>query len=409
MEPEPPLPLEVTLGQLNERRSRTKKEKLKLLEDLDRRPYTEATLGDFVDACLDCNLDFALTLPFCGQTIDHFRNSGILVPAKTSKYEVYVLYAEDGKPYFREGQNLHETKLDPGHFTKNGAFDLAKIRRDFKLEGSQPPWASFRQFLRVRGEEEASRVFSDLQSVFGKEEGETKLFQWLLLQAVARAGKILFEEPSMLSAWNGELARLNKRRARDKKKEIKSIEDVDRLEVSPDQREQELNELEEQFMESIGPKDPQGERAKKKQKFMRLTVAQKLHQLAGYLSKRGEPTFSGLHNIYLLGFMDGVLVATDPDDPKSKWYERLKQTFRSIRSAEDRNKEWEKHKAKVAAALQEAEERWAKGDPTMHNKMAEQLAPKYGLTKKALQTELRPLAREYGRIRGEKKENPGKL
>ena len=70
-------------------------------------------------------------------------------------------------------------------------------------------------------------------------------------------------------------------------------------------------------------------------------------------------------------------------------------------------KRWNPVNKTIKKALKFAEEKWKNGDPALHNEMADYLFNKYknecsNLTRNRLLRELRPIARPYGRVRGDK-------
>jgi hypothetical protein len=361
------------------------------------------TLGNFFEACLDYRLEFALTLPFCGLTLEDFRGFGILVPVKTSKYTIQVRYADDGKTYFQENQDLSEIELGPDHLMENGEFNLQRIISEFKLQRHQSPWASFLLFFRILGEEEATHEPKGRQACNAELKKAKELARWEIWQAGARAGRVLFEASSMLDAWNKELSKVVEHTSETVSEEIPSPENVELVGV-PLQDTEQMMELEEQFLTEIECRaQSKEEAAKEKAKFLRMTIARNLNQVTGHLSKYSEPTFSHAHYMYLCGFMDALLITTDPSDYTGKWQERFKTIHNQIRSAEAVNGRWSRQENELKKALAEARREWENGSKLFHHQMADLLILKYDLSKPILLKALRPIALQYGRLRGVKK------
>jgi len=102
--------------------------------------------------------------------------------------------------------------------------------------------------------------------------------------------------------------------------------------------------------------------------------------------------------MYHLGFCHSTLIkaqliATD----------EAKALFQSLAGAKDIAKRWEEDKEDYKSAEVEAVEYYETGGTDTHEKVAKRLAKKYNVSNNTLRGNIKPIARKYGKVRGEKK------
>jgi hypothetical protein len=351
---------------------------------------TAASLADFVETCVDLNIFSGCTLPAWDIELASEHN---LVPVKTRKYNVYAVYQKNGEPFFKLGTDLAQIRLEPEHFSIDGKFDIEAIGAEFKLGKNQAPYASFVQFLRVLDEKEVSAMKLELVDHEVEEFFAKNVVRWLLKQASCRSGVVLYENMETAEEWKRRLSK------------VKSNIEIGEA----------LADLEDSFINEIDTTSPgKLEAANRKREFLRTMVAQELVRLIQYLQCQQELTFSSMHGMYRLGFMEGILILLDPDDPISRYYRRLKDIFHSLKSGEMViNDRWSLRDNLLKEALADAENLWTEGDKKSHTEMAAYLADmekyKKVLSRSVLLSNLRTIARNHGRLAGIKgyKKNSG--
>jgi len=119
--------------------------------------------------------------------------------------------------------------------------------------------------------------------------------------------------------------------------------------------------------------------------------------LVDYLEKNADPSliFGELYRIALLrGKLSGLDILVD---------ERIEDSQCRFKSKRYISNRWEPVRKAKQEALRVAEDKWSKGDPAFHDEMAHELEKCFKeLSYNMLKRELKPLAKEFNRLRGVK-------
>ena len=134
-----------------------------------------------------------------------------------------------------------------------------------------------------------------------------------------------------------------------------------------------------------------------KVEVLRLTLALLIKVSLSQLKSIKDPR--EIFMAYLAGWAQGRLDCLDPDTALIP-PDTLKDHLFKLKSSESRKKGWEEHDKAIDEALREADQKWASGDKSLHNQMANHLARKFGLKRSVLLRRVKDVARKYNRVFG---------
>ncbi len=77
--------------------------------------------------------------------------------------------------------------------------------------------------------------------------------------------------------------------------------------------------------------------------------------------------------------------------------------YQSMAAAKNAETQWKSNNQSLEKAVQDAAAYYENGGADLHNVLANRLAREYGISKNTLRGRIKPIARKYGKVKGDKK------
>lgn len=108
------------------------------------------------------------------------------------------------------------------------------------------------------------------------------------------------------------------------------------------------------------------------------------------------PPWEFAHDIFVLGRFQGIMegrsIEAGPD---------FRRMLQSLLGAENVNERWKEDREDYESAEKEARSYYEEGGKDTHDKVARRLAKKYNLSPNTVRDKIKPIARKYGKVKGD--------
>ncbi|MGO9016911.1 MAG: hypothetical protein ACLQVJ_01025 [Syntrophobacteraceae bacterium] len=129
-----------------------------------------------------------------------------------------------------------------------------------------------------------------------------------------------------------------------------------------------------------------------------MLAAREMSSILGRIEKSIKDRWTFAYANYRLGYLKGLIegrtLTQHPD------FERI---FQSLSGSKNVGKRWEEDREDYELAQAEAAAYYEGGGEDTHDKVAKRLAKKYKVSPNTLRNNIKPLARRYGKVKGDKK------